>query len=98
MVGDSVPGGSDPAPKPERTKDPSSVMAQWGLSGRQNLIRIADRLGVPEVGQKMNRMLMDYQVRSSNYAGDFQSRYLNILRDNKITKKEKPPAIHGQGG
>lgn len=62
--------------------------AYWTLSGRQNLVRIASQLGVPEVGVKLKRMRDEYQVRRANVAGDFQSRYLNVLKENKITPQE----------
>lgn len=79
----AVEGGGTPKVEPKEVNP-----AYWTLSGRQNLVRVATQAGVPEVGLKLKRMRDEYQVRRSNVAGDFQSRYLKVLQENRITPQE----------
>lgn len=83
-----VPGSG--AETPQSWKMSTWDAVNWYLftNGRDVMRDVTKRAGVPWVGEKLARSVQQYHTEAGNISGPWETKYWDILKDNKITPEE----------
>jgi len=83
-----VPGSGGESPKPEKMTTWDAVNWYLFTNGRDVMRAATKKAGAGWVGEKLARSIAQYHTEAGNISGPWETKYWDILKDNKITPDE----------
>jgi len=84
----NVSGSGGETPQPWKMSTWDAVNWYMFTNGRDVMRDVTKRAGVPWVGEKLARSVAQYHTEAGNISGPWETKYWDILKDNKITPDE----------